>query len=397
MRVARPFPRCAPWWAGARWFGVMALLVAGTAWSGEGDRQGTAASDQDAAGEVDVPDYSELRVGTWGGSYEESQRNAYFRPFTEETGIPVVTGDYSGGVEAIGAQAQSDAADRWDIADMTMADHRRACQLGYLRKFNHRILADASDGTPALRDFIPGSYTSCGVAHNVFSMVTAFDREAFRGAQPYKIEHLFQPEAFPGGRALRKRPDALLEWALVSYGVPPADLYPMLSTERGMRLAFNRLDRIRDDIIWWSDPQQAVDLLTSDEATFASGYNGRFFHARVVEREPIEIIWDAQVYQLEVWGILANAPRPKLARRFIRFATRTESLARQTRYIAYGPTRKSALRRVGLHESTGVDMKSYMPTNPRHMDRAIEKDVAWYARTRESLTERFDAWLAQEQ
>ncbi len=395
MRVARITVQPDTWRALAGWFGLLALLVAGAAGAAERAREGAANGDGSGEQAAAVPDYSELRIGTWGGSYEESQRNAYFRPFTEKTGIPVVTGDYSGGVEPVRAQAASDAADRWDIADMTMADHRRACQLGYLRKFNHRILADAPDGTPALRDFIPGSYTSCGVAHNVFSMVTAFDREAFRGAQPYKIEHLFQPDAFPGGRALRKRPDALLEWALISYGVPPADLYPMLSTERGMRLAFERLDRIRDDIIWWSDPQEAVDLLTSDEATFASGYNGRFFHARVVEREPIEILWDAQVYQLEVWGILANAPRPKLAQRFIRFATRTESLARQTRYIAYGPTRESALRRVGLHESTGVDMKSYMPTNPRHMDRAIEKDVAWYARTRESLTERFDAWLAQ--
>jgi putative spermidine/putrescine transport system substrate-binding protein len=380
----------------AAWLAVLLSLPAAVgAVSVEGVDGADEAGEAGGGDGASAPDYSELRIGTWGGSYEESQRNAYFRPFTEKTGIPIVTGDYAGSVDAVRAQADSSAANRWDIADMTMADHRRACQLGYLRKFNHRVLADAPDGTAALRDFIPGSYTACGVAHNVFSMVTAFDREAFRGAQPYKIEHLFQPEAFPGGRALRKRPDALLEWALVSYGVPPADLYPMLSTERGMRLAFKRLDQIRDEIIWWSDPEEAVELLTSDRATFASGYNGRFFHARVVEQEPVEIIWDAQVYQLEVWGILANAPRPKLAQRFIRYATRTDSLARQTRYIAYGPTRDSALRRVGQHESTGVDMGSYMPTNPRHMDRAIEKDVAWYARTRDTLTERFDAWLAQ--
>jgi len=340
-------------------------------------------------------DRVELRIATWGGSYENSQRHAYFRPFTEATRIPLVTADYAGGVEPVRGRAEGESGERWDIADMTMADHRRACRKGYLRRFDHRVLADAPDGTPALRDFISGSYTSCGVAHNVFSMVTAFDTSAFRGAQPYKIEHLFQPEAFPGGRALRKRPDALMEWALVSYGVPPADLYPLLSTERGMRLAFDRLERIRDEIVWWTDPQASTDLLTSDRATFASGYNGRFFHARVVERESVEIIWDAQVYQLEVWGILANAPNPDIAERFIRFATNTDSLARQTRYIAYGPTRESALRRVGQHASTGVDMGSYMPTNPRHMDRAIEKDVAWYARTRETLSERFDAWLSR--
>lgn len=359
-----------------RW--PLAALLAAATLAGAAEEQGSGA----------------LRVGTWGGSYEASQRNAYFRPFTEKTGIPIRTGEYAGGVEAVRRQARA-AEGGWDIADMTMADHRRACRLGYLRRFNHRVLAPAPDGTPALRDFIGGSYTSCGVAHNVFSMVVAYDKRAFPGAQPYRIEHLFQPERFPGGRALRKRPDALLEWALVSYGVPPADLYKLLSTERGIKLAFERLDRIRDDIVWWTDPERAVELLASEEASFASGYNGRFFNARVVQQEPIEIIWDAQLYQLEVWGILANAPNPEIAERFIRFATRTESLARQTRYIAYGPTRRSAIRRVGDHVTTGIDMSIHMPTYPAHMDRAIEKDVEWYAETRETLTERFDAWLAR--
>ena len=335
-----------------------------------------------------------LRIATWGGSYEASQRNAYFRPFTEQTGIPVHTAGYTGGVEPVRRRAAGESGS-WDIADMTMADHRRACRLGYLRRFDHGVLAPAPDGTPARRDFLPGSYTSCGVAHNVFSMVVAYDKSAFRGAQPYRIEHLFRPERFPGVRALRKRPDALLEWALVSYGVPPADVYTLLSTERGMRLAFRRLDRIRGRIAWWKDPEAAVELLAEEDVSFASGYNGRFFNARVVHGRPFEIIWDAQVYELEVWGILANAPHPGVAERFIRFATGTEQLARQTRYIAYGPTRRSAIRRVGDHVTTGIDMAIHMPTHPAHMDRAIEKDTAWYARTRDTLTERFDAWLAR--
>ncbi|MDZ7748505.1 MAG: extracellular solute-binding protein [Halofilum sp. (in: g-proteobacteria)] len=344
-----------------------------------------------AAGE---PDDGALRIATWGGSYEASQRNAYFVPFTEKTGVPIYTAAYSGGVEALRRRVQADTGS-WDLADMTMADHQRACRLGYLQRFDHRVLAPAPDGTPARRDFLEGSLTRCGVAHNVFSMVVAYDKRAFPGVRPHRIGDLFRPEQFPGVRALRKRPDALLEWALVSYGVPPADVYTLLSTERGMRLAFERLDRIRDDIAWWRDPEAAIELLDEERVTFASGYNGRFFNAQVVNGRPFEIIWDAQLYQLEVWGILANAPRPEVARDFVRFATRTESLERQTRYIAYGPTRTSAIRRVGEHVTTGVGMAIHMPTHPSHMDRAIEKDVAWYSSTRETLSERFDAWLAR--
>lgn len=334
-----------------------------------------------------------LKVATWGGVYEESQRKAYFDPFAAETGVAIETADYAGGVEPLREQVASGRPE-WDVADMTMADHRQACDEGLLETLDRSTLAAAPDGTPPGADFIEGSFTRCGVAHNVFSMVYAFDKRAFPGAQPYRIEHLFDPERFPGRRAFHRRPDALLEWALISYGVPAADLYSLLSTDRGMRLAFERLDRIRDDIVWWSDPAGAVELLLRSDVSFAMGYNGRFFDAAVVRDEPIEIVWDAQVYELEVWGVPRGAARPDLSRRFIRFATRTESLVEQARYIAYGPTRVSANRQLDEHATAGVLMRPHMPTNPLHMDRAIEKDVAWYARTRDRLDERFDAWLA---
>ena len=37
-----------------------------------------------------------LTVGTWGGVYAESQRNAYFEPFADATGIQVVVDDWGG-------------------------------------------------------------------------------------------------------------------------------------------------------------------------------------------------------------------------------------------------------------------------------------------------------------
>lgn len=337
-----------------------------------------------------------LMVATWGGAYEQSQRKGYLDPFTAATGIPVATARYTGGVDPLREQVQGPG--KWDVIDMTMADHRRACDLGLLQPYSGEGLMPAPDGTPPGRDFIPGSFTPCGVAHNVFSTVVAFDEEFFRyAAQPYKVDHLFDTERFPGKRALQKRPDALLEWALLSYGVPVGDLYELLSTERGLQLAFDRLDQIRDQIVWWETPEQAVELLKRNDVTFAMGYNGRFFHASVIEGQPIEIVWDAQVYELEVWGIPKNAPQPQRARRFIGYATRTGSLAAQAHHIAYGPTRASAMRRVGSHATADVDMRLHMPSYHLELERAVRKDVEWYARTRERLQERFQAWLAEGQ
>ncbi|MDX1608963.1 MAG: extracellular solute-binding protein [Halofilum sp. (in: g-proteobacteria)] len=336
---------------------------------------------------VAAPD--SLTVATWGGAYEASQRKAYFAPFTAATGIDIETAGYRGGVEPLARNA-----DRWDVVDMTMADHRRACAGGLLQPMPDGVLADAPDGTPPRQDFLPGSLTRCGVAHIVFSTVIAFDKRAFPGARPYRVGHLFEPDLYPGKRALQQRPDAILEWALRSYGVPVADLYGLLSTERGLRLAFRRLEQIREQIVWWRDPAEAVRLLVEQEVTMASGYNGRFFDAAVVRGQPLEIIWDGQVYELEAWGVPSGSDAAAAAWQFVRFATRTESLARQATWIAYGPARRSAARQVAEHAATGVAMQPHMPTTEAHLETAIRKDADWYARTRGRLDERFNAWLA---
>ena len=130
---------------------------------------------------------------------------------------------------------------------------------------------------------------------------------------------------------MQKLPEANLEWALRSYGVPREDLYQLLSTERGLRLAFERLDSIRDEVIWWTTIEQPVDLLVSGEVVIASQYNGRLFDAAVMSGHPIEIVWDAQIYELGTWGVPRGAPKLDEVLEFIRFATGTRPLVDQAK------------------------------------------------------------------
>lgn len=122
----------------------------------------------------------------------------------------------------------------------------------------------------------------------------------------------------------------------------------------------------------------------------ASGYNGRFFNA-AVKGHPIRTLWDSQLYDYSTLGIPRGAPHPGIALRFVRFATRTEQLAEQAKYISYGPARKSSSALV--HSSSGVDVRPHLPTYPAHFERAIRKDHEWYARTQERLNKRFSEWL----
>jgi putative spermidine/putrescine transport system substrate-binding protein len=342
---------------------------------------------------ADLPP-ADLTIVSWGGAYEYSQTEAYFKLFTNHTGIRINIERYNGGIDELRQQVESGQS-RWDLIDMGMADNLEACAHGLLQTIDHSMLLPAPDGTPAALDFIPGSLPPCGVAQVVSATVLAFDVRAFPGRKPSTVKDLFDLKNFPGRRALQKTPLANLEWALLSYGVPQQDVYNLLSTERGLRLAFKQLDKIRDHIVWWSDGAEPPQLLASAAVTMASGYNGRFFHATVAERQAIDVIWDGQLYEYSTWAIPRDAPNPDRARQFIQFATGTNPLAKQTEYISYGPARRSAEALIWRHAASGIDIRPHLPTYPPNLQNAIRKDHEWYARTQARLQLMFNRWLSE--
>ena len=335
-----------------------------------------------------------ITVATWGGPYEHSQEQAYFEPFTRATGIRVETARYGGGLEELRRQVGNGEI-TWDLMDMTMADNRAACRQGLLEPIDHSMLLPALDGTPAAEDFVDGALTECGVSQIVYAMVVAYNRDAFPGERPSRMKDVFDLRRFPGKRALQKLPEANLEWALRSYGVPREDLYQLLSTERGLRLAFDRLDSIRDQVVWWTAIEQPVDLLVGREVVIAAQYNGRLFDAAVIHGHPIEIIWDAQIYELGSWGVPRGTPHLAEVLEFIRFATGTRPLADQAKYISYGPARRSSMQLVSTHAKTGVDMRPHLPTSAANFATAILKDTEWYGSLYDRIKARFDAWLGE--
>ncbi|NBB92874.1 MAG: extracellular solute-binding protein [Gammaproteobacteria bacterium] len=328
-----------------------------------------------------------LRIATWGGAYERVQREVLFEPFRERTGIAIETIAYNGGTEIL----ENDPAP--DIVDMAMSESLAACADDRLQSIQALELPPGSDGTPADMDFIGGARHRCALTHTVYATVIAYDARAFSGQRPSRVAHLFDTEAFPGQRALRKTPADNMEWALLASGVPRQELYDLLSTPRGLELAFRRLGGIRESIIWWEEGGEPVRLLESGRAVMASGYNGRFFNAQLDPDSNIEIIWDGQIQEYQTWVIPAGAGRAQAAREFIRFATRTGPLTALAERLAYGPARHSAEAQVRRHPEAGIDMRPHIPTHAYNSANAVAKDIDWYAHTIERIRERFRDWL----
>ncbi|SEP17319.1 putative spermidine/putrescine transport system substrate-binding protein [Salinihabitans flavidus] len=333
----------------------------------------------------------DLAVATWGGAYEAAQRKSIFTPYTEATGQAVTAVQYDGTVAALRARAGHEG---WDVIDMLSDQARVACAEGLLLPLDAQALARGPD---AMEDFSPHAATRCAMPQNVYARVLAYDERAFPGVKPTRIEGFFDTARFPGKRAVQRGPDGILEWALLAEGVPPEQVYGLLSTDRGLRLAFRKLDSIRDDIVWWNDPAEPAHMLAERRAVMAEGFNGRFFDMAARGAAPVDIVWDGRIIGTEVWAIPATTDRAQAARDFLSFALRPSSMARFSELIPYGPTRRSAFAQIGLNPATGVPMRVHLPNAPQHGGRALIRDSAWNANTRDLRQRRFEAWLKQDE
>lgn len=335
-----------------------------------------------------------LTIVSWGGAYTESQNSAYHEPWTAKTGDTIVNVDKAQTALA-GLRAQIEAGNvTWDLVDMLPSEAQIACDEGLVDIIDHdKVLAPSPDGVPPSDDFIAGSLSECFVPQIVYSNIVAYNKTIYSDRQPSSMKDVFDLEAFPGKRSLQKKPVNNLEWALMADGVPAEEVYDALRTEEGISRAFAKLDTIKDNVIWWEEGAQPPQLLADKEVAFASGYNGRIFNAQVNEDQPFKIIWDAQVFELDGWVV----PRGRLDKvaDYLEFATDTQRLADQARYISYGPARISSAALVSTHAETGIDMKPHMPTYGPNFETALHKDDEFWADHLDELTERFNAWLAR--
>ncbi len=341
-----------------------------------------------------------LVIVSWGGAYSASQIKAYHEPYMAlNPGITILNDDSANeGLAKLRAQDEAGNV-TWDLVDMEAPEAIIACDDGLVLEIDPDVdLAPADDGTPASKDFLEGSLTpgdsNCFIPQIVYSTTFGYRTDKLAEA-PTTINDVFDLEKFPGKRSLQKKPIGNLEWALIADGVDPSEIYDVLETPEGVDRAFAKLDTIKDQVVWWVEGAQPAQLLADGEVVIASAYNGRLFSAIVEENQPIGMMWDWQVLNLDGWVIPAGGKNIDEVKKFILWATDTQRLADQAKYISYGPLRKSSAALVGDHAELGIDMKPHMPTSEENAKHSLINNYGWWADNRGSLDERFAAWLAK--
>jgi putative spermidine/putrescine transport system substrate-binding protein len=340
----------------------------------------------------------EMTIVSWGGAYSKSQLKAYHEPYSAKTGTTIINDDSS--AEAVAKlRAMNEAGNvTWDVVDVVASDAIRLCDEGLALEIDADTqLADGADGSKASDDFGDLLVSDCFIPQIVYSTTVGYRTDLVGDTPPSDICAIFDVENYPGKRSLEKRPINNMEWALLCDGVAKDEVYNVLGTEEGQDQALAKLGTIKDSVVWWSAGADTPQLLADGEVIMGSTYNGRLFSVIEEQKQPVAMLWDAQVFDLDGWIIPTGLSPEREARAldYVKFATGTQQLADQAKYISYGPARASSAPLVGNHADLGIAMAPHMPTDPNNAKNTFLYNYEFWADYRDDIDAKFQAWLAQ--
>ena len=322
----------------------------------------------------------DLTVVSWGGNYQDAQREIFFEPFTAETGTPLIEESWDGGYGVIAAQMQS-GEPSWDMVQVETEELMLGCADGLYEPIDWDRLGGQDR-------FVPAAVHECGVGAILWSTGLSYDADKL-ATPPTSWADFWDTETFPGKRGLRRGPKYALEFALMADGVPAAEVYDVLRSPEGVDRAFAKLDEIKDDVIWWEAGAQSIQLLAAGEVVMTSAYNGRLEGLNTTEGTNLQIVWPGSVYAVDSWVILAGSPNVDAAYDFLNFTNEPEHQAKLPNYITYG------LPVVEAAALVPPELQAKLPTAEANLEGALELDGDFWVDNIEALNARFDAWLAQ--
>jgi putative spermidine/putrescine transport system substrate-binding protein len=321
----------------------------------------------------------DLTVVSWGGAYQDAQREVYFKPFMKG-GVKMHEESWDGGIGVLRAKVQGGAAD-WDVVQVEAEELVLGCQEGLFERIDYGKLGGKER-------FLPGAVHDCGVGAILWSTVLAYDADKLKDG-PRTWADFWNVKKWPGKRALRKGPKFTLEFALMADGVAPKEVYKVLRTAAGVDRAFKKLDELKPHLLWWEAGAQAPQLLASGEVVMTSAYNGRISAASKKDRRNFRVVWSQSIYNIDYWVVLKGTPVREPAYKFIAFASDPTTQKNLPLHIAYGVTTKAAAKQID------PKVLPELPSAPDNLVNAIEIDPAFWVENIDRLAERFNKWAAR--
>jgi putative spermidine/putrescine transport system substrate-binding protein len=317
----------------------------------------------------------DLTVVAGGGALQDHMRRILFEPFARANNIRVQDVAYDYNVGPIRAMVQANNV-TWDVVMVEAPDLKQGCDDGLFERIDWSVVP---------RDrFLAGGTTECGAGALGWGVAVVFDRDRNRQG-PSTFAEFWDVERFPGRRAMRQGARMTLEIALLSDGVPPAQVYQVLGTPEGQRRAFARLDQLRPHLMFWRGGQQPFDWVGSGEVAYAVGFTGRAVNAIRAGR-PLEIRWDTLLYAYDFWAVPRGSSNRALAMRMIAHLTSEAGLREMTTVWPINPVTAAVVRDPAVRAANPLMLTNFV-------DRGVQISTEFWLDNGTDLEQRFTAWL----
>jgi putative spermidine/putrescine transport system substrate-binding protein len=322
----------------------------------------------------------DLTVVSWGGAYQDAQREVYFKPFMA-TGTKMAEESWDGGVGTLRTKIKG-GNNNWDVVQVESDELVIGCEEGLYEKLDWAKLGGKDK-------YLPDAVNDCGVGAIVYSFVLAYDGDKIKGDVPKNWADFWNTQKWPGKRSLRKGPKTTLEIALLADGVAPQDVYKTLSTPAGVDRAFAKLDQLKANIVWWEKGAQPPQLLASGEVVMTDAYNGRIDAANNKDKKNFKIAWTNNLYTIDSWVIMKGSPNKADAEKYLVFVNDPNNQKNLPTKIAYGVTAKAA--------TAMIDAKvlDNLPTAPANFQGSLYINDKFWLENLDKLNQRFNAWVAK--
>ena len=170
-----------------------------------------------------------ITVASWGGSFQEAERNAFFEPAAAALGITIKE-DTTNGLQDVRAQVQS-GNPTWDVTELGSNSCVQLKKEGMIEPLDYNIIN--TEGMPS--ELVDSHW----IGIIFYATVLGYSTEKYPDG-PKSWVDFFDTGKFPGARAMYRKPYGTLEIALMADGVEKENVYP-LDVDR----AFNKLATIK--------------------------------------------------------------------------------------------------------------------------------------------------------
>ena len=328
-----------------------------------------------------LPVYAQtVTITTAGGDYGNAIKEAMWAPAAKELGYDVREETQSDGLAALKMQVTSGAVTT-DIIHLGSPEGAQAAAQSLLEPLDYKIIDPNSVPAGAKSDYC--------YPFDSYGTVMSWNTKTYGDNPPKTWAEFWDVAKFPGRRALRANAQDLIEIALLSDGVAPADVYPVLGTPEGLERAIKRLDAIKPNVsVWWTSGAQSAQLLKDGEADLVVTWNGR---AQTVKTDggAIDYTFKGSVIGTDCLAVPKGAPNKEAAMKLIAAMTQPARVAKLTDFIAYGPVNPAGYEGGLIPEGR---LKT-LATAPENAGTSVFSNADWWVKNGEAAQKAFDEMM----